>query len=271
MPDQLERVCRNCQAPLDGDTRRRYCSNSCKKAFNYAMENADVDDPKTGKPAPRSVPEYVKNARKLAEKKLQNMTVLDDEVREVMREEVRKHITERVKDSVIGATDLMSSMLPLAMARLFEDLESNDWARYSRAAAIVMRYTMMIANQDADGADLGKITVIHQIPGQDPQEFALPDTPLGNAVKEHVERRQIAAQSMHADLIYDPDLPEPFEQDWPTCYVCKARQHPENTRVVDDGRVICSTCRHKRDADLSTAQDPLKGPDAGLYYAPEPA
>lgn len=276
MPDR-ERKCRNCEAPLDGDTRRRYCSDECKRDFNTRWN--DPDSPEVvspgGVPAPkgpRAVPEYVRAARELAERKLRDMTVLDDEVREVMREEIRKHITSHVKDKVLGATDLMASMLPLAMARLFEDLESNDWARYSRASAIVMRYTMMIANQDAEGQDLGRITVLHQIPGQDPVEHELPDTPLGRSVAEHVERRAIEARAMTADTIYDPDDPEPFEADWPVCHVCKQRKHPDNVREHDAsrGRVICSTCKHRRDMETSDAVDPLAGNDGGLYYPPGP-
>lgn len=269
------RECRNCQAPLPADfpKNRRYCTEKCKKDFNTRFNATPVTGP-DGTPAPvgpRSVPQYVKDARALAERKLRDMTTLDDEVREVMRDEIRKHITEQVKDKVLGATDLMAAMLPLAMARLFEDLESQDWARYSRASAIVMRYTMLLAAQDGSDTDLGKITVVHQIPGQgDPQEFELPDTPLGHAVKEHVERKQLTAKAMSGDDVYDPDLPEPFEADWPTCYVCKHRQHPDNTRAVDGDRVICSTCRHRRDMELSDARDPLAGPDGVLYFPPAP-
>lgn len=268
--------CRNFESCGDfARPRGRYCSEKCKKEFNTrwndqdapTVVNADgLESPK----GPRAVPQYVKDARELAERKLRDMTVLDDEVREVMREEIRKHITENVKDKVLGATDLMAAMLPLAMARLFEDLESADWSRYSRAAAIVMRYTMLIAQADGGSADLGKITVVHQIPGQDPLEMELPDTELGRDVRDQIERRQIAAKSLAPDEVYDPDQPEGFEADWPACYVCHQRQHPDNTRIVDDDRVICSTCRHKRDADLSKAKDPLAGNDGSLYYPPDP-
>jgi hypothetical protein len=261
MVRMADHVCRNCKAPLDGDTRRRYCSTKCKKEFNY-----NVSTGKSTAPEVRSVPEYVKNARALAERKLADMTVLDDEVREVMREEVRKHITERVKDRVIGATDLMGEMLPLAMARLYEDLESQDWARYSRAAAIVMRYTMMIANQDADGADLGRITVVHEIPGQDPVEFVLPDTELGHEVAHQIQKRLPA--TVDSDTIYDPDNPEDFEANWEQCYKCHERRHPDSLRVHDDHRWICVTCRYKHDAEMSKAEVPLGGNDEALYHPP---
>jgi len=253
--------CRNCKAPLDGDTRRRYCSNGCKKQFNYR-----VGEGKSTSPDIRTVPEYVKQARALAERKLADMTVLDDEVREVMREEIRKHITERVKDRVLGATDLMGEMLPLAMARLYEDLESADWARYSRAAAIVMRYTMMIANADADGSDLGRITVVHEIPGQDPVEFVLPDTELGHAVAGEIQKRLPA--SFDSEKVYDPDQPEAFEAEWSACYTCHERKHPDALRIHDHKgdvtRYICVTCKYKKDAELSKSVDPLRQDDGTL-------
>lgn len=270
MPDQ-PRECRNCQAPLDGDTRRRYCSTKCKREFNERFADVSVTDPKTGELAPRAVPEYVKKARALAERKLNDMVALDDEVREVMREEIRKHITEQVKDKVLGATDLMATMLPLAMARLYQDLESPVWAEYSRAAAIVMRYTMALGNQDADGANLGKITVMHQVPGHEPREVVLPDTEFGAEVADNLTKLALPAYT--GAEVYDPENPESFEADWGTCYACHERKHPDALRVHDHAesgttRYICVTCRYKRDAELSKAVDPLAGNDGALYHPP---
>ncbi len=145
---------------------------------------------------------------------------MQDDVREIMRQEIRETIGQHVKDNVLGAAEVMTEMLPTALAAIKQDLESEDWMARSRAYALLMKYVMTFKDQDSEAAGNQNIVVVSGVP--------TPDTPLGHAVVEQFEQLQEGV--------------EEFEKDWPQCHVCKQRK-PESNMSTSNGSITCTSCR----------------------------
>lgn len=160
---------------------------------------------------------------------------LGDEVREVLRQEIREQISQHVKDNVLGAAEVMTQMLPEAMAAMKQDLESEDWMARSRAYALVMKYAMQFAEADPKDQGNQNIVVVSGVP--------TPDTPLGHAVVEHYEELPRASASVEAG-----EEVEEFEKEWPKCHYCKQRKPPLNGTWESHGanrnhpRWVCTSC-----------------------------
>ena len=153
---------------------------------------------------------------------------LGDEVREVLRQEIREQISQHVKDNVLGAAEVMTTMLPTAMAALKTDLESEDWMSRSRAYALVMKYAMSFAEADAKDDRNQNIVVVSGVP--------TPDTPLGHAYAEEV----VTIEDSHI---------EEFERGWPECHYCRQRKPSGNMYEESHGadrkvkRLVCTSCQ----------------------------
>lgn len=174
---------------------------------------------------------------------------IEDEVREVFREEIRAAITERVRANVLGAAEALTGLLPETIAVIAADLDNKDWMKRSRAAAMVMKYSMPLINEDGNKKDLGQIIVEHRIP--------LPETTLGRAVEQHLIEDAEWSEVKKGGLV-NPDLPynaetnpEVFEKDYPICTGCHERKPPDMIK----GRGKCSTCEW-RDRVMRRMQDP---------------
>jgi hypothetical protein len=188
---------------------------------------------------------------------------LQDEVREVLREEIRETINQHVKDNVLGAAEVMTHMLPEAMAAVKQDLESEDWMARSRAYALVMKYAMAFGQADAKEDKPTNIVVVSGVP--------TPDTPLGHAVVEQYEQLPNASAS-YDDETVEGEVVEDFERGWPKCHYCHQRKHPANMTAESHGagkgeRNVCTSCsvaRHYKRGEGAPdrlVEDPLFGPE----------
>lgn len=216
----IRATCRNCDEPLPegSDPRRRYCSDKCRVAFGRHMKSIEPHKGKGG----RHTPEHIVKARALA---FGNM---EDEVREVMREEVRKTVSQAIKDNVTGAAEVLTHLLPETLAGLARDVQSEDWMTRSRAQALVLKYAMPFGEEKVEKDDLRIINVIHNVP--------IPEGPLGEVVE--------------AELVALPPGVERFEADWPTCALCHDRKSPQTGTWQSDGsdgeQWVCKACEVRK-------------------------
>lgn len=210
--------------------RKLYCSNKCKELA--AAEGLET-------PRIHNIKEQRKKMKELAFANMQ------DEVREIMRQEIRETISQHVKDNVLGAAEVMTEMLPTALAAIKQDLESEDWMSRSRAYALLMKYAMTFKDQEPEAAGNQNIVVVSGVP--------TPDTPLGHAVVEQFDQLQSGV--------------EEFEKDWPQCGVCHQRKPESNMRDNGKGSIICTSCTITRSyksgngggPDTLINRDPLFG------------
>jgi hypothetical protein len=213
--------CLGCGKSLPEPRRstRKYCDGKCRAVFQRTVAIKD-DGGKSLK-----ISDAKKAMRTLA---FEN---LGDEVREVLRQEIRDQISQHVKDNVLGAAEVMTTMLPTAMAALKTDLESEDWMSRSRAYALVMKYAMSFAEADANDDRNQNIVVVSGVP--------TPDTPFGKAYAEEVV------------TIEESNL-EDFEKGWPECHYCHQRKPQGNMYEESHGadrkkkRTVCMSCQVSR-------------------------
>ena len=169
--------CRACRTPLPADAlvTRRYCDPACRAKFHRMKKDKRARDPlgivRTGD----EDPEIFTIAKMMA---IEN---LDDEIRTVIRDEVRKSITKSVQDKMLGATEIMAEMLPIALARLAQDMGSKDWVRSHRAQGLFFKY--MSQNVVTANPEEEQSRTINLIVNQDPNTALsvhnVPATPLG--------------------------------------------------------------------------------------------
>ena len=223
-------VCGNYFQQSKRGRRKLYCSNKCKElAASEGLETPRI----------QNIKEQRKKMKELAFANMQ------DEVREIMRQEIRETIGQHVKDNVLGAAEVMTEMLPTALAAIKQDLESEDWMARSRAYALLMKYVMTFKDQDPEAAGNQNIVVVSGVP--------TPDTPLGHAVVEQFDQLQSGV--------------EEFEQDWPQCSVCHQRKPEGNMRDSGSGSIVCTSCTITRSyksgkggaPDTLINRDPLFG------------
>lgn len=219
-------LCLGCGEPLPEPRRktRKYCDNKCRAKFQRTIAAAKKADG-----TPTKISEAKAQMRALA---FEN---LNDEVREVLRQEIREQISQHVKDNVLGAAEVMTQMLPEAMAAMKQDLESEDWMSRSRAYALVMKYAMQFAEADPKEQANQNIVVVSGVP--------TPDTPLGRAVVEHYDELPRASAT-----VAPGDEVEEWEKDWPKCHYCRQRKPEVNgtweSRAANrsDKRWVCTSC-----------------------------
>ncbi len=206
------KYCEHCNNKLDDPgPNSKYCDEACRKAASRERQ-ADKQTLADAGMTPEQVAEA---ARKLAVS-----PAFEDEVREVMREEVRKSITQYAHDRVLGFVDGMVGMLPMVLVQLNRDLNSESWPERKTAYAILTKYVMPLMQTDPKEA-AGQNNLVIQI-GSDASE----------AFKEAVE---------DAEYTVLPDGVEEFEADWPECTGCGRRTHPDNV-VEKTGGTYCRSC-----------------------------
>jgi hypothetical protein len=217
------RACRYCDGPIPKafPDDRKTCSEECAKELIAYKGRARADSA------------VVSNARAMTPAMREFKALIEDDkdfVREILTETIRDEVTAAVKDNLVGAAEALTMMLPKAMADLHKDLGHKDWTIRKAARDAVLKYAMMFKDKDGNENDLGTIQVMHKVD--------VPDTQFGRNVGEAYE--EIEAQEQ-ADYI------EGFEQDWPVCYRCEERKHPDAMiyNDVDEQhhvRVVCSSC-----------------------------
>jgi hypothetical protein len=206
------KTCRECGEDFEGKGNVKTC-NPCR---------AKAGLPPAKTPGARKTSVEKAGMRHLA------FDRLDDEVREVLREEVRAQITQHVRDNMLGAVEVLTNMLPLGLAAIHKDLQSPDWVERRDAYKILLQYAMKMPDVDPNANDSRVLNIITNVP--------IPDTPLGKRVEHYIA---------NPDEIIDLG-PEEFEKDWPTCASCAERKHPSTFYTVGGGREdVCKTCHYK--------------------------
>lgn len=205
----------------------KYCSDRCRKEVARRKSRAGRLNARQNHLAP----EY-RAARAIVSEKV------EDEVREVMREEIRAGVTDTVRENVLGAAQTLTGLLADAVGVLASDLNHKDGMIRRNAAKILLQYGMPFANADATKMDSGNITIVHNI--------ALPDTTFGQRVGEVIEGEyaKVAGGLLNPSLPYDAETnPELYEVDYPICATCKERKHPD---MIVDGIGRCASCEARR-------------------------
>lgn len=159
------------------------------------------------------------------EMKSRALDTLEDEIRDTMREVIKEEITPIIREKAQGAVIVMLDMLPKAMARLAQDLDSKDSVARRNAVAITMKYAMPTVQDNTKVEEDRTHSVYHWIP-------APPDTEVGQRVLDH-------------EKIYSvEDNFEAFEEDWPICFRCNTRVHPEDVSHPHgkDREAYCNSC-----------------------------
>lgn len=236
MPSASLKLCKFCNhnsIPKTAGPNTRYCSAKCRELARKQREKANGERSRLKRADERKALGIVdKEAARVSAESIQMMRrlVLDegqDVVREVMRDEVRKQITQHIQDNVKGAAEVMTAALPRAVAACIADMERREWNVRSRAYALMMKYGFDILKQTAvdDKKDLGTMTVVHSIP--------MPDTNFGNRVREGLEGEIIG----EAEEIAHPG------DDWPTCQSCKETK-PHETGSGNPW--VCHACQARQ-------------------------
>ena len=171
-----------------------------------------------------TLPEHIKQMKALVNYHTGTEEELSiDVVREIFQDVVRENITQYVQDNVLGAVEIMTGMLPKALAALSGDLDSHDAFERQRAYQVLLKYLMPLHDKQGKDDNLGQLTVIHKIP--------VPDTPAGARFVEELEAGEVIL---------------PDDEDYPRCYVCKEHKHPDALRRHDQQsgtvRQICQSC-----------------------------
>lgn len=195
---KIQGNCKWCNRELEGRHRfePKFCNPACQEKYEL----------NTGKKRGRN-----KDSAAVAGAKQLAFDNLYDPVRDLVREEVRNTITQRVRDNVLGMTELLSDMLPLVLNGLAVDIQSEDVFIRQKAQALILKYVMPLQHEQPQAEDSKTLNVIHRV--------AVPDTILGHAVE--------------AEAAALPPGIERFEEDWPTCFDCGERKNPATGRYID--------------------------------------
>lgn len=227
--------CKWCSEPLTGRVKYgpKFCNDGCQQSF----ERNTGSPGKQGRPKGTIEPQHVAIAKQLV------FDELYDPIRDTLREEVRHTITQHVKDNVLGMTELMSDLLPLVLAGIARDVQSEDVFVRQKAQALILKYVMPLQHETPASDDSRVINVVHHVP--------IPDTRLGYDVE--------------AELVMLPPNVEAFEADWPTCNTCNERKHPDTGDYLESSDPtsdwMCRACNYReqiRSGRMSTI-DPADG------------
>ena len=211
-------TCRNCDAPLpeNSDPRRKYCAGTrCRQQFNERR-----------KAETKSRTMRARNFHGTADPEVREMVsratdVLEDEIRDTMREVIKEEITPMIREKAQGAVVVMLDLLPKALARLAEDLESKDAVARRTAMAIAFKYTMPTVQENTKVQTDRSHTVYTYM--------QVDDTTVGKKVQE--------------ELAYNArENYEDFEADYPVCQRCDQRTHPDNMTGDSNGLSVCNSC-----------------------------
>ena len=243
-----EMTCSN-DLPDNAPRHQKYCSRACRQRHSRRLVSSRVASGQKPK-----VTKAVKEIRKLA-------NCLGDDTdpavvfREVLSDAIRDNVTLHVQDNLLGAAEALTNLLPIAIAGLARDLDSNDDYIRQRASAAVMKYSMVFRDTKPDpDKSLGTIQV--------GVALTMPDTPLGAAVHQEIIEQE---DSWQAQLESGTDVG--------TCSSCKDTFHVNSlhTHPSRPDLQTCSSCRIR--AGLAKRQDVAAmftlDPEFGLPDPPE--
>lgn len=271
--DDLRGHCRACGTalPEDSDRRRKYCDDACRKRFERqvkkeAEELAEYgyDDQKLllARPGENGFGSRITETTRL----MRRMAIerLDDEVRTEMRQQISETITPIVRDKIYGAANAMAELLPIALAGIAIDLESDDWMIRGRARDALLKYVMPFAKLEAQRAGDGKFIMEHTLVPYD----GTGGTPAPVEMVEKV--KQLAAEEAG-----ESDLRE-VDDAWPTCDRCERQLPPGAGRFLDtaghpgaypdtpapERKWVCRTCLAIQNLDRDARRPPRGTPAA---------
>lgn len=225
--------CQVCNEKLeDVGPNAKYCGDACRKqAERDRAENREVL-----KNASLTPEEIMEGARRLA-----GSPAFEDEVREVMREEVRRSIDQYARDRVLGFVEGMVGMLPMALVQINRDLNSESWPERKTAYAILTKYLMPMATM-GDDKGAGQNNLVIQI-GESP-----------------TAQEAFEAEVEDAEYAVLPTGVERFEATWPVCSGCGKRAHPDN--VIEQATAkYCRSCMARQ--EYSGDKMPVEGSLSG--------
>lgn len=211
------RTCSHCAEPVPEGWTKKYCSNKCKVAASRART---AKNKLQGEAV--SMAEHLAKIKELAKYEGSDSEFPIDIVREVYRDAVRDNINQFVRDSILGATEIMADLLPKALAAVQQDLESKDPFDRRAAYKVLLQYVMPLQKETGDGDSPKTLVVVHGVP--------VPDTQFGAKYAEEIEAGEVIL---------------PDDDDYPQCYVCKDHKHPNLLHKHDNqggGRMICKSC-----------------------------
>ncbi len=179
-----QRRCLNCGKPLLGGPNQRACNASCRQQLKRKRDRRAQTELRKRDAAMASAPGA------LAARDDSNSDVSEligrkqeDVVREAFVEELRPVLRSAIDAGVIKAIESMVGLAPAAVSALQDDLEGDDPYARSRAAALVVKYTMGNPHVTPAREDNKPgLTIINQMPDA-PAPFIdadLEDAPSGD-------------------------------------------------------------------------------------------
>lgn len=163
------RRCLECGAPLEGGVQQRFCNDAHRK--RYARRQARKQRTAERRQHPERAPGEPDTER-AAEGMLPHSDVSelvgkrrDEIIRQTFIEELRPIVREAIDEDAVRAIKGMVGLAPTAVLVLQQDLLSDDPVTRSKAAALVIKYTLGNPNvtppRDAGGSG---ITIINNLP-----------------------------------------------------------------------------------------------------------
>lgn len=163
------RRCLECGAPLEGGVQQRFCNDAHRK--RYARRQARKQRTAERRQHPERAPGEPDTER-AAEGMLPHSDVSelvgkrrDEIIRQTFIEELRPIVREAIDEDAVRAIKGMVGLAPTAVLVLQQDLLSKDPVTRSKAAALVIKYTLGNPNvtppRDAGGSG---ITIINNLP-----------------------------------------------------------------------------------------------------------
>lgn len=115
------RLCSECDTPLDGSTRARTCSDSCRGKRSRRLRAANSDENRELKDRARSE--------------------IPDVARDLIRDELKPIVREALTTETLAAIQDLIGLTPRAVEQIAGDLESEDAAIRQKAYSLIARYT----------------------------------------------------------------------------------------------------------------------------------
>lgn len=209
------RRCANCGKPLEGRPNQKTCSPACRAALKRTRDRTNKRQELRALAAvetefPAEGPDEVQAA-------IQRRR--DDVIREAFVDELRPVLREAIDEDVIRAIKGMVGLAPAAILALKQDLESGDAVLRSKAASLIIKYTMgnNLVTPTREGSQ-GGLTIINQLPDA-PQAAVLETGQTEDVIDAEVDEDDDARRCESCRL---PRPASDFVGDAPICNHCLA-------------------------------------------------
>lgn len=242
------RRCLECGAPLEGGVQQRFCNDAHRK--RYARRQARKQRTAERRQHPERAPGEPDTER-AAEGMLPHSDVSelvgkrrDEIIRQTFIEELRPIVREAIDEDAVRAIKGMVGLAPTAVLVLQQDLLSEDPVTRSKAAALVIKYTLGNPNvtPPREGSGQG-ITIINSLPDAPRVGIVAPISPeTGTEIP------------IDADVVEDVDglgpWPDVADAELRTCDTCNL---PKSLGEFPGDGPRCATCLAERKAAVLEA------------------